>query len=159
MGRRSQAIQRERYGVDSSGWDGNPIPRHGPISPVFGLGIEDSGADNIGFETGVYGTLAPATLEGIEVSGIYVQPLGDNAIFALSGGLPIPSIGIVDPLQLFFEGFTSNPASLSWDVRDNQYVEIGNSALTAYFVSNIGNVVAFSLEPLSGFSSGFSNGF
>lgn len=67
MGRRSQSIQRERYGVDSSGWDGSPIIRPEGPAPLEPITVHTltvgqfNNADKRGFRDPNIGSLLPLT--------------------------------------------------------------------------------------------------
>lgn len=141
MPNRSQRRLRERDGVDSSGWDGQPIDSGPvPIQVYTGGFTIGTGGNGDGFQAEGYGNLVPLDILGDDVTQLLQGGEGSGNLALLSLG---PVSGYTDEdLQIVFEGYGANPAVYSFSL--SQYVI--DDSLDAFFAANVGNTVNITIS-------------
>lgn len=143
---RSQRGRREFGGVDSSGWDGQPIDYNGGVQPPVGcdpyngvMTVGQSG-NNVGYQSGSYGAMVPPTINGATIFEIVIFGLNNGAgVMDMNGNSEIPS-GAGRSLLITFGTYPE--VEWGWNPGNGDYTpDVLDVGLENYLESEVGNQI------------------
>lgn len=145
MPNRSQRGRRELNGVDSSGWDGQPID-YGGVSPPTGcdpyngvMTVGNNGSGTFGFNTNTppnsHGAMVPSTINGQGIFQFTFQPGTNSCVLVMVGSVKIPSEPEVNSSILVTIG-TNPEVEFPWGGSD---YNVADATLANYIQSQDGN--------------------
>jgi hypothetical protein len=129
---------------------GNSIPITIEKFDTFEFQMEIGQSTNTGYSlNGGYGDLTPGSIQGISVAALTSFSASNQITVLLMGnGVQIPSVG-AGGIDVYFEGYASNPVLFTWSVADTRYNSAIDPALDAFLIANIGNTIGVTGVALS----------
>lgn len=142
---RSQRGRRELNGVDSSGWDGQPIDYGGGIvcDPYTGTMTVGTNGSQAGYNTDIgdpFGSMSPVDINGLNIFQILHFGIGNGAgVMNMVGNAEIPT-GAGRNLLITFGTYPE--VEWQWNAGGGDYTPvILDAAWEAYIDSQIGNTI------------------
>lgn len=127
-----KSIQRIIARLDLLSW-------HAPFS--YDLTVGNIG-NHYGYDSLNFGSLNPTIFEGTDIIAINANTGSGQCFIRFSGSVQI--LGSTE-LHLYFDGYSSNPTTYTWDGGSGYYAVI-NASLAAFIASENGNTIGLGLR-------------
>jgi hypothetical protein len=118
-----------------------------PPDPFIWAGTVGVGTDNAGFygfQTALYGDIAPPAIDGININ--YLRAAVNLTIqLRMAGDVGIPEVD-TNSINIYFEGYSLAPTVLNWTT--NRYVSAIDEALYDFVASRLGSNINFKMEEI-----------